>query len=271
MGEISVKAKLQDDLKAAMKASDKPRMMTIRGVLSEITRIEKDVCRAANEVEIVQVLKRERTRREEALEFARQAKRADLVAQNEIEAKILEDLSARRALIRRSQGRHQRANRGGRGADRAADEGAARPVRRASRWQDGQRSRQAGARAETVRSQPWPSRSNLSKLKWRTPCSRTCASGWIARAFPDEVPDTGWEYGANLAYMKELVDVLAHAVRLAQARGRTQPPSALQGDDRRPRASFHPRARARPESETTAAVPRMARDDLRVHARSSRC
>ncbi|HXR36098.1 MAG TPA: epoxide hydrolase N-terminal domain-containing protein, partial [Candidatus Binataceae bacterium] len=23
--------------------------------------------------------------------------------------------------------------------------------------------------------------------------------------FPDEVPDTGWEYGANLAYMKELV------------------------------------------------------------------
>ncbi len=24
--------------------------------------------------------------------------------------------------------------------------------------------------------------------------------------FPDEVPDTGWEYGANLAYMKELVD-----------------------------------------------------------------
>ena len=24
--------------------------------------------------------------------------------------------------------------------------------------------------------------------------------------FPDEVPDTGWEYGANLAYMHELVD-----------------------------------------------------------------
>ena len=24
--------------------------------------------------------------------------------------------------------------------------------------------------------------------------------------FPDEVPDTGWEYGANLAYMKDLVE-----------------------------------------------------------------
>jgi hypothetical protein len=86
-----VKVRLQADLKAAMKAGDKPRLMTIRGVLSEITRIEKDVRREANEVEITQVLKRERARREEALGFARQANRADLVAQNEAEAKILED------------------------------------------------------------------------------------------------------------------------------------------------------------------------------------
>ena len=85
-----MKGKLQNDLKAAMKSGDKPRVMTIRGVLSEITRIEKDVCREANEAEIVHVLKRERARREEALEFARRGNRADLVEQNEIEAKILE-------------------------------------------------------------------------------------------------------------------------------------------------------------------------------------
>ena len=24
--------------------------------------------------------------------------------------------------------------------------------------------------------------------------------------FPDEVPDTGWEYGTNLAYLKELIE-----------------------------------------------------------------
>ena len=24
--------------------------------------------------------------------------------------------------------------------------------------------------------------------------------------FPDEVPDTGWEYGTNLAYLKQLVE-----------------------------------------------------------------
>jgi uncharacterized protein YqeY len=85
-----VKQKLQDDLKTAMKAGDKLRMMTLRGVLSEITRIEKDVCRAANETEIMQVLKRERARRDEALEFARKGGRQDLIDQNESEAKILE-------------------------------------------------------------------------------------------------------------------------------------------------------------------------------------
>jgi len=85
-----MKGKLQDDLKAAMKASDKLRMMTLRGVLAEITRIEKDVRREASEAEIIQVIKRERARRDEALEFARKANRADLVAQNETEARILD-------------------------------------------------------------------------------------------------------------------------------------------------------------------------------------
>ncbi|HTY55660.1 MAG TPA: GatB/YqeY domain-containing protein [Candidatus Binataceae bacterium] len=86
-----MKAKLQGDLKTAMKSGDKLRVMTIRGILSEVTRIEKDVCREANEAEIVQVIKRERARRDEALEFARKGKRDDLIAQNEGEAKILDE------------------------------------------------------------------------------------------------------------------------------------------------------------------------------------
>jgi uncharacterized protein len=88
--ETGMKARLQDDLKIAMKAGDKPRLMTIRGVLSEITRLEKDVRREANDAEIVQLIKREHARRKEALEFARKGNRADLVAQNEAEAEILE-------------------------------------------------------------------------------------------------------------------------------------------------------------------------------------
>jgi uncharacterized protein len=85
-----MKARLRDDLKTAMKAHDTTRVMTIRGVLTEITRLEKDVRREANDDEIVQILKRERARRDEALEFARKGNRQDLVTQNEAEAKVLD-------------------------------------------------------------------------------------------------------------------------------------------------------------------------------------
>ena len=73
-----------------MKARDERKVMTLRGVLADITRVEKDVRREANEAEIVAVIKRERARRDETLEFARKANREDLVAQNEAEAAILD-------------------------------------------------------------------------------------------------------------------------------------------------------------------------------------
>jgi uncharacterized protein len=85
-----LKEKLQTDLKTAMKAGDKLRLMTVRGILSEITRLEKDVRRDANDDEIIQIIKRERARRDESLEFARRGKRFDLINQYETEAKVLE-------------------------------------------------------------------------------------------------------------------------------------------------------------------------------------
>ncbi|HUY37664.1 MAG TPA: GatB/YqeY domain-containing protein [Candidatus Binataceae bacterium] len=84
-----MKQKLQEDLKTAMKSRDTRRMMAIRGLLAEISRVEKDVRREATEAEIVQIVKRERARRAESLGFARQANRADLIEENETEAKIL--------------------------------------------------------------------------------------------------------------------------------------------------------------------------------------
>ena len=85
-----MKEKLQDDLKLAMKARDKLRVMTLRGALTEITRLEKDVRRPATNDEIVQILKRERARRDEAIEFARKGARQDLLEQNQTEAQILD-------------------------------------------------------------------------------------------------------------------------------------------------------------------------------------
>jgi uncharacterized protein len=86
-----VKEKLQNDLKLAMKAGDKLRLMTLRGALTEITRLEKDVRRPANNDEIIQILKRERARRDEAIEFARKGQRQDLLEQNQTEAQILDE------------------------------------------------------------------------------------------------------------------------------------------------------------------------------------
>jgi len=74
-----------------MKAGDRLRTMTLRGIISELSRVEKDVRRPPNETEAVQVIKRERARRDEALEFARKAGREDLIAQNLAEAKILDE------------------------------------------------------------------------------------------------------------------------------------------------------------------------------------
>jgi uncharacterized protein YqeY len=85
-----LKARIQADLKAAMKSGDKLRMMALRGVLSEISRLEKDVRREPSDAEILQIIKRERAKREESLEFARKAARQDLIEQNETEAKVLE-------------------------------------------------------------------------------------------------------------------------------------------------------------------------------------
>ena len=87
-----MKAKLQEDLKTAMKAGDKARTMVLRSLLAEISRyeVEKNVRREADEAAITQIVKRERARREEALEFARKGNRQDLIEQNEAEIKVLE-------------------------------------------------------------------------------------------------------------------------------------------------------------------------------------
>src|ERR1019366_6816590 len=96
-----MRSKIQDDLKAAMKSGDKLRMMALRGVLSEISRLEKDVRRDPNDAEILQIIKRERAKREEAGDFPRKAARQDLIKKNAPEAKILESYLPNQTLAGR--------------------------------------------------------------------------------------------------------------------------------------------------------------------------
>ena len=81
-----MKEKLRNELTAAMKSGDKLRTMVLRGVLTEVSRfeVEKDVRREADEAAIVQILKREKARREETLMFARKGARSTVGTVTEI-------------------------------------------------------------------------------------------------------------------------------------------------------------------------------------------
>ncbi len=82
---------LARDLTAAMKARDTRRLEVLRGVVAaaKLVKVERRVT-ALEEADLVQVLRRELRKREEAEEFALKAGRTDLVTQNRTERSILE-------------------------------------------------------------------------------------------------------------------------------------------------------------------------------------
>ena len=87
---MATAATLRDDLQTAMKARDMPTVYVLRGVLAAIAnqRIEKGVVELA-ESDILSLTQREAKQREEAEQYARNAGRDDLVAQNTAERAIL--------------------------------------------------------------------------------------------------------------------------------------------------------------------------------------
>ena len=85
-----MKAKIQEDIKTAMKARDQIRLDTLRGVLSEIKLLEIDKQTELNEEQFIQIVRKEMKKRRDAIEFAQKAARQDLIDKNEAELKILE-------------------------------------------------------------------------------------------------------------------------------------------------------------------------------------
>jgi len=84
-------AQLQDELKAAMKARDMDKVYVLRGLVAAVknAKVEKRV-EVLPEVEIAGLVRKEISKRSEAAEFARQAGRAELAAQNDKEKGFLE-------------------------------------------------------------------------------------------------------------------------------------------------------------------------------------
>jgi uncharacterized protein YqeY len=100
--------RLGADLTAAMKARDMPRVYVLRGLLTAVKNLKVERRGAVlAEADLVQLVRREVRKREEAEEFAVKAGRNDVIEQNQSERKILDayvpallDAPALEALVR---------------------------------------------------------------------------------------------------------------------------------------------------------------------------
>jgi uncharacterized protein YqeY len=86
---MSLKDKLQEDLKTAMKARDESRVSTIRLALAAVKNTEIDRGQELTDDETMEVLAREAKRRREAIEGAEKAGRPDFAEREQKELEIL--------------------------------------------------------------------------------------------------------------------------------------------------------------------------------------
>jgi uncharacterized protein YqeY len=88
---VTLIARLEDELKEAMKERDSERRDALRLILNALRASEKELQRPLHEDEELQVLQRERKRRVEAIEAYRAAGREEQAEQEEDELDVLEE------------------------------------------------------------------------------------------------------------------------------------------------------------------------------------
>ncbi len=84
-------ARIEEELKAAMRAGDAPRRDALRLTLNALRSAEKDLGRPLREEEELQVLQRERKKRVEAAAAFREGGREDRAEQEERELAVIEE------------------------------------------------------------------------------------------------------------------------------------------------------------------------------------
>jgi uncharacterized protein YqeY len=87
---MSLKERIQQDMKDAMRAADKPRLGTIRLMLAAIKQIEVDERKDLDDVEVTAVLDRMVKQRRESISQFEKAGRTDLVDQEAAELAIIQ-------------------------------------------------------------------------------------------------------------------------------------------------------------------------------------
>jgi uncharacterized protein YqeY len=88
---VSLIGRLEDELREATLARNAERRDTLRLILNSLRGAEKELQRPLNDQEELQVLQRERKRRQEAAEAFRAGDREEQAAQEEAELAVLEE------------------------------------------------------------------------------------------------------------------------------------------------------------------------------------
>jgi uncharacterized protein YqeY len=88
---VTLIARIEDELKQAMRARDRERTDTLRMTLASLRSAEKELQRPLKDDEELQVLQRERKRRNEAAEAFREGDRASQAEKEERELAVIEE------------------------------------------------------------------------------------------------------------------------------------------------------------------------------------
>ena len=87
---MSLKDKIREDLKNAMKSKDEVAVRTLRMVIAAIKNFEVEKMKEASDEDVIAVLQKEAKKRKEAIEQYKAAERDDLASAEEAELRVIE-------------------------------------------------------------------------------------------------------------------------------------------------------------------------------------
>lgn len=90
MAVVVLKQRIQEDMKAALRAQDKQRLGVVRLILAAIKQVEVDERIKVDDTRISQILNKMLKQRRDSITQYSQAKRDDLVAQERLEEGIIQ-------------------------------------------------------------------------------------------------------------------------------------------------------------------------------------
>ena len=90
MAVVVLKQRIQEDMKAALRAQDKQRLGVVRLILAAIKQVEVDERIEVDDTRISQILNKMLKQRRDSITQYSQAKRDDLVAQERLEERIIQ-------------------------------------------------------------------------------------------------------------------------------------------------------------------------------------